>query len=510
MATKRSASLNRYLSNQSDVVNARASATANLKTFNQAKFYYESLSPSSKDFPAALANFRDAEAKQDSLQRAITDAETAATTRYETEQSSKTKSKASKETSNIEAKLNPLYVEKNAYIQQGAPVPEAINAAIKNLETQLREKGGRPTPGVTGPTGPTGPTGGTGVTGGTGPTAPVESALAEDRVAFAQKYIGNLEKTKELQQALKDANLYKGKVDGIFRADIINKALDDAESKISTYESYGITFPNRIEALKRLATDFKTGGGPGGGAGGVSLTISNPTAADALVNAAFKSELGRDATAAELQKYRKILNTAEEKNPTKTVNGRTVGGINRDQFLKTEIAKLPEFSKKKTDKASLTVQSILTTAKANGVTLADDQINSFTRQIQSGTDEKIIANQIRSIASLGMPDNVKKLLSEGIDLETVFSPYKRTMAAILELNPETIDLNDPTLRMAMGGDYSKVTSTPGMGGVSRGEYTMYDFEKALRKDYRWQYTDNAKREVSNVALKVLQDFGFQA
>jgi hypothetical protein len=62
----------------------------------------------------------------------------------------------------------------------------------------------------------------------------------------------------------------------------------------------------------------------------------------------------------------------------------------------------------------------------------------------------------------------------------------------------------------MGGDYSKVTSTPGMGGVSRGEYTMYDFEKALRKDYRWQYTDNAKRDVSNVTLKVLRDFGFQA
>jgi peptidoglycan hydrolase-like protein with peptidoglycan-binding domain len=28
-----------------------------------------------------------------------------------------------------------------------------------------------------------------------------------------------LKKTKELQQALKDANLYKGPIDGIFRAD---------------------------------------------------------------------------------------------------------------------------------------------------------------------------------------------------------------------------------------------------------------------------------------------------
>jgi hypothetical protein len=63
--------------------------------------------------------------------------------------------------------------------------------------------------------------------------------------------------------------------------------------------------------------------------------------------------------------------------------------------------------------------------------------------------------------------------------------------------------------MAMGGDYSKVTSTPGMGGVSRGEYTMYDFQRALRKDARWQYTNNAREDVFQSVGKVLQDFGFQ-
>jgi len=242
----------------------------------------------------------------------------------------------------------------------------------------------------------------------------------------------------------------------------------------------------------------------------IFASISNETEARALINGAFKSELGRDATTAEITKLTNQLNTAEKKNPFKTVKGIRTGGLNKEQFLKDEIVKLPEFATKKTDKASITSQSLLGTAKANGLTLGQDQINNFTQQIQNGTDIKVIQNQIRSIASLGMPDNVKKLLNEGVDLETVFSPYKRTMAAILELNPETISLNDPTLRMAMGGDYSKVTSTPGMGGVSRGEYTMYDFEKALRKDYRWQYTDNAKRDVSNVALKVLRDFGFQA
>jgi len=38
---------------------------------------------------------------------------------------------------------------------------------------------------------------------------------------------------------------------------------------------------------------------------------------------------------------------------------------------------------------------------------------------------------------------------------------------------------------------------------------VYDFKRAIRKDTRWQYTDNAREEVSNIALNVLRDFGFQ-
>ena len=38
---------------------------------------------------------------------------------------------------------------------------------------------------------------------------------------------------------------------------------------------------------------------------------------------------------------------------------------------------------------------------------------------------------------------------------------------------------------------------------------LYDFKKALRQDNRWQYTGTAKEEVSDAALRVLRDFGFQ-
>ena len=68
------------------------------------------------------------------------------------------------------------------------------------------------------------------------------------------------------------------------------------------------------------------------------------------------------------------------------------------------------------------------------------------------------------------------------------------MYQVLEINPESIDLNDSTLRSAIG---------------INGEMPIYEFQRKLRKDPRWQYTNNAREEVSSVALKVLRDFGFQ-
>jgi hypothetical protein len=234
-----------------------------------------------------------------------------------------------------------------------------------------------------------------------------------------------------------------------------------------------------------------------GGAGepDIFASISDPTQAASIITSAFKSELNRDPTAAELAKYTKRLQSAERRNPFKTVDGIRTGGLDKAQFIVGELQKLPEFAKKKTDKTALTSESILGTARVNGVTLNQSQVDSFTKMVQDGTDIKTINSEIRNIAALGMPDKVVKLLGQGIDLDAIYSPYRNLMASILELNPESIDLKDPTLRLAFGPDK---------------ETTIYDFEKALRKDYRWQYTDNAKRDVSNVALKVLQDFGFQA
>ena len=86
------------------------------------------------------------------------------------------------------------------------------------------------------------------------------------------------------------------------------------------------------------------------------------------------------------------------------------------------------------------------------------------------------------------------MIDNGLDLETVYAPYKKLMAATLEIDPTSISLNDPTLRMAIGSDK---------------EMPIYEYQRTLRKDPRWQFTDKARENVSEVASRVLKDFGFQ-
>jgi hypothetical protein len=152
-------------------------------------------------------------------------------------------------------------------------------------------------------------------------------------------------------------------------------------------------------------------------------------------------------------------------------------------------------------------QTLQGIAKANGFTLKDilpnisavtaggDMETSVLRGLADGSlDINRISQDARMLAAQGQPQYVRGLLSQGYDLQDIYAPYRSTMAATLEIDPNTIDLNDPTLRGAI---------------TDKGDMNMYDFKKALRQDSRWQYTGSAKEEVSNAALGVLRDFGFQ-
>jgi hypothetical protein len=151
-------------------------------------------------------------------------------------------------------------------------------------------------------------------------------------------------------------------------------------------------------------------------------------------------------------------------------------------------------------------QALQAVAKANGLSIKDilpklsvlpgqNLDDAVLQKLATGElDINRLAQDARMIAAQGSPDYVKNLLQQGYDLEQIYAPYKNVMAQILEINPDEIGLNDNTLRSAIGQDK---------------EMNVYDFKKALRKDSRWQYTENAREEVSNSILGVLRDFGFQ-
>jgi hypothetical protein len=145
--------------------------------------------------------------------------------------------------------------------------------------------------------------------------------------------------------------------------------------------------------------------------------------------------------------------------------------------------------------------TLLQTARNNGFKISDILPGGANEQqvlagIASGNiDINRVAQDARKLAAQGQPQYVRDLLSQGYNLSQVFAPYRQTMANILEIDdPNQIDLNDPTLRMAI---------------TDKGDMNVYDFKKALKADNRWQYTENARNEVSTAAFNVLRDFGFQ-
>jgi hypothetical protein len=152
-------------------------------------------------------------------------------------------------------------------------------------------------------------------------------------------------------------------------------------------------------------------------------------------------------------------------------------------------------------------QSLASIAKANGLSITDvlpklgtavagqDAEQSAIQEILSGNiDLNTVLANARQIAAQGQPEYVRKLLGSGYNLEDIYAPYKQTMANVLEINPDQIDLNDSSLRMAIN---------------EKGDMNIYDYKKALRQDSRWQYTGQAKESVATAALGVLRDFGFQ-
>lgn len=338
----------------------------------------------------------------------------------------------------------------------------------------------------------------------------VQGQVTSDPTALAI-YNMNDAQRKEIALLLKSAGI-KVPTNGKYSETLVNAYI--AASQAAALQSARLGRPFTVrEYLTQEAVGIT---GDTAAAGGPSIRediqIWNPTKAAGAIQDIVSSLLNREATPEEVTLLAGKLKVAQEKAPTSTqyvtkggkVTAKVTGGIDEQQFLIETIQKDKKFkaeldalkAKKATAEASAAQgirQDITRTALANGLKLDEDQIVNFESRLKAGEDIDAIKSTIRKTAALGMPDSVKQIVDSGVDLSTVYSPYRSILAQTLELNPNSITLNDPTLRMAIGPDK---------------EMSLYEYQRSLRKDNRWQYTEQARSEASDIATTVLRDFGF--
>ena len=157
-----------------------------------------------------------------------------------------------------------------------------------------------------------------------------------------------------------------------------------------------------------------------------------------------------------------------------------------------------------TGAAGNSVEALNKVALANGLSLDkvfdENTLNDIISAVNAGDDISTYAKIIRDAAKVAwnVSDNVAKLMDQGVSLDAIYGTYKNAYADTLELDPNSITLND-LAKAGVIGQASKDSQAP---------QNLYDFTKSLRKDDRWQYTQQAHNEVANATQKILQDFGF--
>jgi hypothetical protein len=89
-------------------------------------------------------------------------------------------------------------------------------------------------------------------------------------------------------------------------------------------------------------------------------------------------------------------------------------------------------------------------------------------------------------------------IAAGATVKEIADPYVQRMADLLEMNPHDVSLQSQMIQKALRQRTPK--GKPAAMDLS-------DFEDMVRSDPRWQYTDNARAQVSDYAMAIGRSFG---
>lgn len=138
-------------------------------------------------------------------------------------------------------------------------------------------------------------------------------------------------------------------------------------------------------------------------------------------------------------------------------------------------------------------------AANNGLKLSNKFIQKQAESVADGN------NSVEGVIGF-MKDNYLKTtypaftdeIDKGYSINDIAQPYIDTVSNILEL--DDVDINDPAVRKALqakGQDGKPIRKS------------IWEFEEDIKKDPRWQYTDNAWQSVGSASMEVMRLMGME-
>lgn len=141
------------------------------------------------------------------------------------------------------------------------------------------------------------------------------------------------------------------------------------------------------------------------------------------------------------------------------------------------------------------VNNIRATYESYGLDMGQAFYENQARMIAAGRQTTGgAANEAIAQASKMFPQYTQDFM-EGRTLSQIAQPFIQQMGTTLEIDPSSINLNDPKIQQALQGD----GKTP---------MTMYQFQQQLKSDPRWAKTDNAKNAGYDLLAQISSDWGF--
>lgn len=140
-------------------------------------------------------------------------------------------------------------------------------------------------------------------------------------------------------------------------------------------------------------------------------------------------------------------------------------------------------------------------SRKNGINLSDDAINQYVQRLTLNQQTLDDAKQeIRDNYMVGAFPAWEEQIRAGTDPDSIISPYRNKVSTLLEIPEDQLSWDDSLMQKAMQGvgEDGKPKVVP-----------LWQYERDIRSDPRWQQTDNAYETYARVGNDLLRMFGLR-